>query len=95
MKIRGTCGHCGRDFVGEQVVANGGACPWCGEPLNPDYAVTLVALLRDADTAGTALERALTAIADLTPAMTLAEGSVDGEIRRQVARIGARTVPQP
>ena len=95
MKIRGTCGRCGRDFVGEQVVASGGACPWCGEPLNPDYAMTLVDALRDADQAGTALERALTALADVAPAMTLAEASVTGEIRRQVARVGSTAVPQP
>ena len=95
MKIRGTCGRCGREFVSEQVVATGGACPWCGEPFNPDYALTLIDVLREADEAGTALERALTAIADLAPAMTLGEGSVTGEIRRQVARVGATAVPQP
>jgi len=95
VKIRGTCGHCGREFVAEQVVASGGACPWCGEPFNPDYGGTIVDVLRDADVAGTALERSMNALADLAPSMTLAEGSVLGEIRRQLARIGSPTVRQP
>ena len=42
MKIRGTCKRDGRDFMVEQVIASGGACPWDGEPFQPDYAVTLV-----------------------------------------------------
>ena len=88
MKIKGTCTRCRRDFLAEQVIENGGGCPWCGEPLNADYAMTLVQVLRDAEEAGTALERALTAVADLAPAMTIDERSVLGETARQVRRVG-------
>ena len=42
MKIKGTCRRDGREFLGEQVVASGGECPWDGQPFNADYAVTLV-----------------------------------------------------
>lgn len=94
MKIRGTCGGCGRDFLAEQVVAAGGACPWCGAPFNPDYAATLVDTLRDAEEAGTKLESALDALADLDPSFTLAEGSVTGDVRGSLARLGRNAVRQ-
>lgn len=88
MKIKGTCARCRREFLGEQVVASGGSCPWCGESFNHDYAVTLVQVLGNADEAGTALERALAALADLGPAMTIDHASVVGEVSRQVKRVG-------
>jgi PHP family Zn ribbon phosphoesterase len=95
VKIKATCRRCDREFHAEQAVAAGGACPWCNEPLNADYAVTLVNALREADEAGTALERALTAIADLDPSMEIASGSVTGEVGRQLRRLSSRALAQP
>lgn len=94
MKIKGTCAECGRDFLAEQAVASGGECPWCGVAFNPDYAITLIDALRDAEEAGTKLERALEAVADLDPAFTLSEGSITGDLRGSVARFGRNVVRQ-
>ena len=59
MKIKGTCMRCGREFLAEQVIENGGHCPWDGKPLQPDYAAVLVDSLRQAEAAGNTLENAL------------------------------------
>jgi hypothetical protein len=89
VKIKGTCRFCGREFLAEQVIANGGHCPWDGQPLQPDYAPVLVEALRDAEAAGTKLEHALEKVADMNPAFDIDEGSVLGMIVRQVDRLGA------
>lgn len=86
MKIKGTCKRDGRDFLGEQVIDQGGECPWDGQPFNPDYAAVLVESLADAERAGSELERALGRVASLHPAFRLDEESVLGEIRRQLDR---------
>lgn len=86
MKIKGTCRRCGREFLAEQVVASGGACPWDGEPLQADYAVTLVDSLREAEELGSGLEEALQRIADLHPAFVLDGESVIGGLRTQLER---------
>jgi len=59
VKIKGTCRRCGREFLVEQVIRNGGECPWDGKPFQADYAVVLVDSLRDAESAGNTLENAL------------------------------------
>lgn len=87
MKIKGTCRHCGREFLAEQVVGNGGRCPWDGRPFQPDYAVVLVDALRDAGNAGNTLENALEKIADLGPDFVLDVGSVIGQIREHLERL--------
>jgi hypothetical protein len=94
VKIKGTCTRCERDFMTEQVVAGGGSCPWCGSPAQPDYAATLVDALRDAEEAGSRLQRALEAVADLDPALRLDEGSVTGPLKASLARIGRNLVRQ-
>jgi len=94
VKIKGMCGECHREFWAEQVIAGGGACPWCGAPFQPDYAVTLVDALRDAEEAGTRLERALEIVADLHPGFTLDESSVSGAARASVGRTGRNLVQQ-
>ena len=71
MKIKGTCRRCGREFLVEQVIGNGGRCPWDGKPFQSDYAAVLVELLRDAESAGDTLENALEKIADLEPEFVL------------------------
>ena len=71
MKIKGTCRRCGREFLVEQVIGNGGRCPWDGKPFQADYAAVLVELLRDAESAGDTLENALEKIADLEPDFVL------------------------
>jgi len=87
VKIKGTCKRDGREFMVEQVIASGGECPWDGEPFNADYAVTLVDALRDAKSAGTALELALQKIADLGPEFTLSAESIMGSLRTQLVRL--------
>jgi hypothetical protein len=87
VKIRGTCKRDGRDFFVEQVIDIGGECPWDGQPFNADYAAVLVESLREAERAGTQLERALERVAALHPAFTLDEETVLGEVRKQVRRL--------
>ncbi len=87
MKIRGTCQRCGREFMAEQVVANGGRCPWCGVPFQRDYAAVLVDVLRDAEAAGNTLENALEKVADLDPAFVLDADSVLRGLREHLARL--------
>ena len=94
MKIKGTCKRDGRDFMVDQVVQSGGECPWDGEPFNPDYAVTLVNALTDAEEAGTKLELALEQIADLTPDFVLDKGTVLDSITRSLDRIQQNLVKQ-
>ena len=95
MKIRGTCKRDGRDFFVEQVLERGGECPWDGQPFNADYAVVLVESLREAQRAGTALERALERVASLNPAFTLDEDSVLGGLRTQLDNLQRKLVRQP
>lgn len=92
MKIKGTCRRDGREFLADQAIASGGACPWDGEPFNADYAVTLVDALRDAQAAGSALELAIDAIADLAPAFTLDRESVLGDLRASLDRLERNVV---
>lgn len=87
MKIKGTCRHCGRGFLAEQVVQGGGRCPWDGRPFQPDYAVVLVDALRDAEAAGNTLENALEKIADLEPDLVLDAASVTTTIREHLERL--------
>jgi hypothetical protein len=87
VKIKATCKRDGRELMAELTIANGGVCPWDGEPFNPDYPVLLVDALRDAEAAGTKLERALTAIADVQPEFTLDELTVLGDLKQQLARL--------
>ena len=94
MKIKGTCKRDGREFLVEQVIEAGGECPWDGQPFNADYAVVLVGALRDAEAAGTVLERALLTIADLDPAFILDETSVVGDIKVSLARLRQNLVTQ-
>lgn len=76
MKIRGTCGNCGREFLAEQVIAAHGHCPWCGKAFTRDYTANLARALAQADAAGDVLEAALEQIADIQPALDLDEESV-------------------
>ncbi len=87
MKIKGTCRHCGREFLAEQVIENGGRCPWDGRSLQPDYAVVLVDSLRDAEAAGNTLENALEKIADLEAELVLDPASVLTTIREHLERL--------
>jgi hypothetical protein len=96
VKIKGTCTRCGREFLVEQVIRNGGRCPWDGRPFQPDYAVVLVDSLRDAETAGGTLENALEKLADMEPDFVLDTESVLAEIRGPLERLerGGRGVRQ-
>ncbi len=87
MKIKGTCRHCGREFLVEQVVANGGRCPWCQKPFQENYAAVLVDALRDTKAAGDTLENALEKVADMMPDFVLDAESVLADIRRALERL--------
>ncbi len=87
MKIKGTCRRCGREFLVEQVIENGGRCPWDGKPFQADYAVVLVDSLRDAEAAGNTLENALEKVADIEPEFVLNIDSVIGRIREHLERL--------
>lgn len=87
MKIKGTCRRCGREFLVEQVLRNGGRCPWDGKPFQGDYAVVLVDVLRDAESAGSTLENALQKVADLEPDLVLDIGSVLARLREHLERL--------
>jgi hypothetical protein len=94
VKIKGTCKRDGRSFMAEQVVLGGGVCPWDGEPFAPDYAVTLVNALRDAEEAGSRLEEALEQVADLRPEFTLDAETVLADVRRSLGRLEQNLVRQ-
>jgi hypothetical protein len=87
VKIKGTCRRCGREFLVEQVLRNGGECPWDGKPFQPDYAVVLVDSLRDAEQAGSTLENALEKTADLEPDFVLDVDSVIATLRDHLERL--------
>ena len=87
MKIKGTCRHCGRDVLAEQVIENGGRCPWDGKSLQADYAAVLVGSLIQAESAGNTLENALEKIADVEPALVLDQASVLATIRAHLERL--------
>ena len=87
MKIKGTCRRCGREFLVEQVLENGGVCPWDGRPFQPDYAVVLVDSLRDAESAGNTLENALEKVADLEPEFVLHIDTVIDGLREHLERL--------
>lgn len=87
MKIKGTCRRCGREFLIEQVIQNGGQCPWDGKPFQPDYAAVLVDSLRQAENAGNTLENALEKLADLEPDLVLDKETVLAEIREALERL--------
>jgi hypothetical protein len=87
VKIKGTCRRCGREFLVEQVIQNGGRCPWDGKPFQADYAVVLMDALRDAETSGNTLENALEKVADIEPEFVLDIDSVIGRIREHLERL--------
>ena len=94
MRIKGTCKRCGREFLADQVIDNGGRCPWDGQPFNADYALVLVDALRAAQSFGTKLERALEEVADIHPAFTLDRDSVLGALDRSIASLEQNLVRQ-
>lgn len=94
MKIKGTDKRTQREFLVEQVIESGGTSPWDGQPFSPDYAVTLVNALRDAEEAGSKLEEALEVIADLRPEFTLAGSSIVGPLELHLGRLNSNLVQQ-
>lgn len=76
MKIKGTHSVCGREVLIQQIVDNGGHCPWDGEPFNKDYTGLLSEALQRAEIAGSALEEALDAVAEMSGALALDPGTV-------------------
>jgi hypothetical protein len=87
VKIKGTCRRCGREFYVEQVIQNGGECPWDGKSFQADYAAVLVDSLRQAENAGSTLENALQKVADLEPEFVLDAESVLEQVREDLERL--------
>ena len=81
MKIKGTCGNCGREFLAGQVVEGHGHCPWCGKAFNRDYTAVLANSLREAEAAGGLFQAALEQIGGMDLAMEIDEESVLGPLR--------------
>jgi hypothetical protein len=94
VKIKGTCKRDGREFMIDQVIGSGGACPWDGEPFENDYAVVLVDSLRDAQKHAGLLVESLEKVAALRPDLTIQPESVLGPIRAQLARLEQKLVVQ-
>lgn len=92
MIIKGTCGHCGREAQGDQIMQSGGHCPWCGKAFTRDYTANLVSALREADAAGDALEGALEKIAGMEPAFEIDPESVLGPLRSSLETLHRRRV---
>jgi len=87
VKIKGTCRRCGREFLVDEVIGNGGRCPLDGKPFQRDYAVVLVDSLRDAQDAGGTIENALEKVADLEPEFVLDVDSVIAQLRGHLERL--------
>ena len=87
MKIRGTCQNCGRDFLTQQVLANGGHCWNCGKPYQPHYTAVFAEAIEQAELAGSALEAALERLAGMEPAMVLDEETVLAALRAHLVAI--------
>ncbi len=65
MKIKGTCLHCGREVLVQQIVDAGGHCPWCGKAFNRDYTSMLVKGLVEAEESGNRFQDALELVGGL------------------------------
>ena len=94
MKITGFDKRNEREFMVEQVIDNGGASPWDGQPFSADYAITLVNALKEAEDAGSRLEFALQTIADLQPDFTLDDASVIAPLKTSLDRLRQNLVKQ-
>jgi hypothetical protein len=81
VKIKGTCGRCGREFLAQQVIQSHGHCPWCGQAFSPDYTAALAQALQQAEVAGNRLQDALEQLAALEPAMELDDETIVAPIR--------------
>ena len=84
MRIRGTCGNCGREFTPELVAESGGHCPWCGNAFSRDYTALIANALQRAEAAGDALEDALEELSSMNPDLELDEEAIIEPIRRHV-----------
>jgi predicted amidophosphoribosyltransferase len=87
VKIRGTCQNCGRDFLTQQVLANGGHCWSCGKPYQPHYTAVFAEALLQAESAGSAMEAALEKLAGMEPAMVLDDDTVLGASKQYLGDI--------
>ena len=87
MKIKGTCGNCGREFFVQQLNESHGHCPWCGKPFQPDYTAVLVEGLELAESAGNTLEAALEKVAGMNPNFVLDEETVLSEIEQYLEQV--------
>ena len=94
MKVKGTCGRCGREFLVQQVLESQGHCPWCGKPFQPHYTAVLAEALKLVEDAGSTLENALEKIAGMKPVFVLDEDSILSEIEEHLAEIRKSEAPR-
>lgn len=89
MKIEGRCRNCGREFPIDLVIASErpGHCPFCGIPLDNDYAALLVEALGQLQTIGQRMVGVLERARAVGENLEVDAESVLGPIR---AALGAR-----
>ena len=87
MKVKGTCGNCGREFLVQQILESEGHCPWCGKPFQPHYTGVLVEALHIIEDAGNTLENALEKLAGMHPALVIDEDSILSRIEGSLDEI--------
>ncbi len=89
MKIEGRCRNCGREFPIDLVIASErpGHCPFCGIPLDQDYAAMLVDALTLLQRIGNQMENVLERTRAVGENVEIDAESVLGPIR---AALGAR-----
>ena len=97
MKIKGRCRNCGRDFPIDMVTGPGnpGHCPFCGIPLDADYAAMLIDALRSLETIGTQMVNVLERTRAVGDNLAVDAESIIGPIRealvaREEASAGRR-----
>jgi hypothetical protein len=89
VKIEGRCRNCGREFPIDLVIASErpGHCPFCGIPLDNDYAALLVEALGQLQTIGQRMVGVLERARAVGENLEVDAESVLGPIR---AALGAR-----
>ena len=90
VKIKATCGNCGREFVPELLEQSGGHCPWCGHAFSRDYTALAVKALERAQAAGTGLEDALDDIAEMDLDLQLDDEAILEPLREALRSLRAR-----
>lgn len=90
MRIRGTCGNCGREVTPELVADSGGHCPWCGNAFSRDYTALVSNALQRTEAAGDALEDSLEELASMNADLQLDEEAIIEPLREHLRTMQKR-----